>query len=1053
MLNRAQQTAITETLNKSTLVISGAGSGKCVVGDTMIYTDHGMLRIDEIPKFFDVSDTHQCQAAVVSYDTSGNHHHQLTSHWYEIKASPIFRAISCSGYEIAGTPEHPLLTLNTDGDLVYKSLSCLQPGDYIVVSLNNNLWGNYEVNEQEAYLMGLLTGDGCLSQTNGTIGFARGGQYLPDAFTTIVRELYGANCHIGVSRKRDSLSVTYSLHSVDIKKRLAQLGVSMTTAPSKVVPWSIRCTERTGVRAFLQGLFDTESSVSHCQIEYSTASGQLAREVQLLLLNFGIRASRQIKRVKAYPNNRYWRLTISGKALRLFQEHIGYRYELDKQNKLDKACFAKVNSNIEVLPYQQRRLNSILKYFKQQPQWNGFNQTYSTNTCNISLRDYFHKTNCKNPSTSRILSILELINDESQDIDDLRNFANNLFFDKIVSVKEEVVQTVYDFTVPDTHSFVGNGIVNHNTKVLTHRIAHLIQQKNVDPHNIIAVTFTNKAAEEMKSRISGLIGTASNILWVGTFHSICVKILRAHGDKIGVPKNFTIYDTNDSKNVLSEVLKSLVPDSDTDKLKIFSSKISSFKSNMITPQDLYASDNKENFAYAKVYEMYNSEMRRLKALDFDDLLLLTVKLLAHDQSIRSQYQERFKYILADEQQDSNIVQYEMLKLLAGENNNLFVVGDDSQSIYSFRGANINNILNFESDWPDAMVVKLEQNYRSTKNIVAAGNAIIKNNQYQKQKELYTENEQGRLINVHHANTDRDEADFIVREIRKNRYDYNKIAILYRANFQSRVIENALIYARIPYRIIGGLSFYERKEIRDCMAYLRFAHNSDDDMAFKRIFLMQPGLGASTVKTLQNNSRNLNISMYEAFLKYESKNSKNKKSINTLKDLLCAIKSYDHNSISALLKHVWDMTGYQITLQQENTQESHSRLKNINELLKITENYCSLEEFLEKTSLICDQDEITHGNFVKLMTVHASKGLEFPVVFVVGLEEKIFPHINCMGQQEKEEEERRLAYVAITRAEKHLYLSCCASRMTYGSVQHNNPSRFLEEIPKHLTRIV
>jgi len=931
---------------------------------------------------------------------------------------------------------------------------------------------------------------------------------------------------------------------------------------------------------------------------------------------------------------------------------------------------------------------------------------------------------------------------------------------------------VYD-TV-DRSALVLAGAGSGKTQVLISRIGHLIQDKGIKPYNILAVTFTNKAADEMRSRIADLIGRQnSEQIWMGTFHGICVRMLKVHGESIGLPKSFTIYDTADSRSVIKDVLQKEVLQQNSNAVRILSSRISELKNKMITPHMFSQMvEDDEDRLCLKVYEDYTAEMRRLKALDFDDLILFTVLMLTHDEEVRKHYQDRFKYITVDEHQDSNKSQYELIRLLVGEHNNLFLVGDDAQclaadsvlqtrrgpvkvqdlktgdmvqtimhscvswqpvtnisqsafqpvleiktdsghvatlsrqhkmfatlplfdgkyyvylmwrpdkgfrlgitkgglkgvigarahsesprrlwvlrqfqtlaeatyneelwslkwriptlpyfrngrgialkqehidrifdtfgnngnellkdfgysfehpnyipqnttkknssirnvvlymgnqrgscsvafeskrqrvrkqfggldaykkalvfaeklnidrkgdgvieklytrygylnvipadgimpsmqipvivdnevklsevisvtpklpvntfdveiastgiiiadgvlshnSIYAFRGANIQNILNFEHDFPNAMVVKLEQNYRSTRKIVAAGNAIIAHNENQKPKQLYTENNEGHPVFVHTAESDRDEAYFVARRIAKYHRNYKDVAILYRANYQSRAFEDALIKFNIPYRLIGGLSFYERKEVRDSLAYLRIIHNQGDDVAFKRIFLMQPGLGMSTAKVLQRTAIDMNISMFEAAERYIGKNAKIQNSVDRLVDIVRTLRTTRYLTLGDLLQRIWDATGYIRALEQEDTHESRNRIENLQELIKVTEDYRMLDHFLERISLISDVDEMTDGNYVRMMTVHASKGLEFPVVFLTGLEEGTFPHANSMSTDEGREEERRLAYVAVTRAEEYLYLSHCSVRTSYNSSQVVSPSRFLSEIPNSL----
>ena len=615
------------------------------------------------------------------------------------------------------------------------------------------------------------------------------------------------------------------------------------------------------------------------------------------------------------------------------------------------------------------------------------------------------------------------------------------------------------------------GAGSGKTRVLTHRIAYLIGERGVNAWNILAITFTNKAAEEMRQRVDNLVGFGAESVWVSTFHSACVRILRRFIDRLGYENHFTIYDTDDQKTLIKEVCRKVDVDTKVFKERSLLSAISSAKNEMILPDEfeLNAGGDFAKMKIAKVYREYEAQMKANNALDFDDLLVKTVQLLQTQPDVLESYQERFRYIMVDEYQDTNTVQFQLVSLLAGKYKNLCVVGDDDQSIYKFRGANIRNILDFEHEFPDAKVIKLEQNYRSTGNILNAANSVIANNRGRKEKSLWTENGEGELIRLRQFDTAFDEADFIGEDIKsavRQGGSYNDSAVLYRTNAQSRLLEEKFIAMNIPYKIVGGVNFYARREIKDLLAYLKTIDNGRDDVAVRRIInVPKRGIGLTTINRIQESATERGIGFYEALLAPGLIAGVGRSA--TKLDSFAALIEYfktlaEEMSITDLLQEVIEKTGYIESLENEDKEEAKTRKENIDELISKAATYeescqdkdekATLSGFLEEVALVADIDSLDEDQeYVVLMTLHSAKGLEFPRVYLAGMEDGLFPgymSINA-GDREELEEERRLCYVGITRAEQELTLTSARRRMVHGETQYNPMSRFVKEIPREL----
>lgn len=615
------------------------------------------------------------------------------------------------------------------------------------------------------------------------------------------------------------------------------------------------------------------------------------------------------------------------------------------------------------------------------------------------------------------------------------------------------------------------GAGSGKTRVLTHRIAYLIEEKGVNPWNIMAITFTNKAAGEMRERVDKIVGFGAESIWVSTFHSSCVRILRRYIDRLGFDHNFAIYDTDDQKSLMKDICKRLEIDTKVYKERAILAAISSAKDELVSPEE-YQLNTMSDFSKKKIalaYLEYQKELKKNNALDFDDLIVKTVELFQACPDVLDYYQERFRYIMVDEYQDTNTAQFKFVSLLAAKYRNLCVVGDDDQSIYKFRGANIGNILGFEKIFPDAMVIRLEQNYRSTQNILNAANEVIKNNVGRKDKTLWTENQEGEKIHFRQFMNAYEEAEYIVgdisKKVREKDGDYRDFAILYRTNAQSRLFEEKMLMANIPYKLVGGVNFYARKEIKDLLSYLKTVDNARDDLAVRRIInVPKRGIGATTLTRVQDYAVQKDISFYEA-LREASQIPSLGRAAAKVEPFVTFIQTMrskaEYLSPSELLKEIIEETGYVTELQAEGTEEAEARIENIDELITKVVTYeeeneePTLSGFLEEVALVADIDSVDgDDNQVLLMTLHSAKGLEFPYVYLAGMEDGIFPSYMTITADDPTEieEERRLCYVGITRAMRDLTLTCAQQRMIRGETQYNKVSRFIKEIPREMVEL-
>lgn len=612
------------------------------------------------------------------------------------------------------------------------------------------------------------------------------------------------------------------------------------------------------------------------------------------------------------------------------------------------------------------------------------------------------------------------------------------------------------------------GAGSGKTRVLTHRIAYLIEEKEVNPWNILAITFTNKAAGEMRERVDSLVGFGAESIWVSTFHSTCVRILRRYIEHLGYTTSFSIYDSDDQKTLMKQVFKTLDIDTKQYKERSVLGIISSAKDKLISPEEflLNAGQDFRQKKVGEIYREYQNQLKKNNALDFDDLIVKTVELFQNDSQILDYYQERFRYIMVDEYQDTNTAQFKLISLLASKYGNLCVVGDDDQSIYRFRGADIENILSFEQTFPGARVIKLEQNYRSTQNILDAANGVIRHNRGRKEKSLWTANGTGDEILFKQFDDARDEADYIARQIRDSEFSYQDQAVLYRTNAQSRLLEERCIFYNVPYRLVGGVNFYQRKEIKDILAYLKTVANGVDDLSVLRIInVPKRGIGATSMGRVTMFASEHGMSLYSALREARMVPGLGKaveKIGRFISQMECfrAMAQSEEYSIQDLIEAILEETGYEEELKAEGEIEAETRMENIQELINKAAAYeedsqhPSLDEFLEQVALVADIDNVDSSeDRVTLMTLHSAKGLEFPKVYLAGMEDGLFPGMMAVSSDDPTdmEEERRLCYVGITRAKKELVITAVRKRMTHGETRYCKPSRFVEEIPAELLK--
>ncbi|MFN3429629.1 MAG: UvrD-helicase domain-containing protein [Candidatus Sericytochromatia bacterium] len=1119
-LNPMQQRAV-EHVEGPMLLVAGAGSGKCVLPETRIAINGHLVPAEQIWREYGGSEVYDGEGYVSiprrplwvdSFDeASGCFVRKPVQAIYRQSVSEVVRTVRLSdGSTISLTKAHKLF----DGVDWTNELAVGQ-----TVAVPRRLpSGNRHVDRELAEFFGWWIGEGYdrWQQRSRTLDFTMTLGSLDELnhvrnLVDVLERRYSSRVSKKLVRYRaEKQTWSFGFTNQELTRTLFHHGFQPNRrSAEKEVPHGVMNADQEAVRAFLRAYADAEGSihVGRQTLELVSASPLLIKQVDYLLRRFGIwgftrPCVKHATNTEAKRRRTYHRLYISGPSLRVFGEEIGFSLQ-HKHQALQTAIEAHSNPNMDVLPtarllgrlhdqtgISMKRLSGGVDY-------------QSCTVKNLSARTYLGHVkpalmqleqsvgvrfmgNQNAPAFTLGTPQAEAIQVTRRLLDAL--LERDLAYPTIVAIDEfRYDGWVYDLTIADTHNFVAENILCHNTRVITQRIAHLIRAGHAAPDEILAVTFTNKAASEMRDRLEEMLGAGHGAgplfakaytlrgMWVGTFHSICGKILRFEIDRLpGTPyrSNFVIFDDTEQLSVVKSAINTLGLDDKMYTPRAMLAKISHAKSNAIDVGTFHEqARNYQAQNAARIYEYYQKELIRQNALDFDDMLLLTVRLFEGAPEVLKRYQERFRFVMVDEFQDTNQVQYRLVRLLAGSHRNLCVVGDVDQSIYSFRAADFRIILQFQQDYPDAELIKLEENYRSTQTILDAANAVIKNNTERLEKNLWTKNPQGEPITLYPALDERDEAEYVIMEIKKRRAQrpLTDFAVLYRTNAQSRALEEVFMRWGTPYKLVGGVRFYERKEIKDMLSYMRLVYNPADESAFVRVVnTPKRGIGKTTVDRVLRAAQDAEKSTIALLLDPTSViPDLTAKTAGKLVQFARWVDSMhrlvEKLPVPDLMKRLVEESGYQQSLYDENTEEAMGRVENLQELVTVAGEFVetsddpSLGAFLTHLMLLSDLDQAESQDQtverVTLMTLHSAKGLEFPVVFLVGLEEGIFPHKRSLDDPTQLEEERRLAYVGITRAKEQLIVTNASRRMLYGEPQRGIPSRFLKEIPEDLTKTV
>lgn len=1038
-LDNEQEKAVVGEI-KDSLVVANAGSGKCLIKNTIIYTNKGMLQIGYIPNHFEMKND-ECNAQVVSYNTNGERFIKETSHWFNMGESKTIKIQTNSGYSVEGTPEHPVIILNNDGNLEFKQLQNIKKGEYVAISLNNDIWSDNDIiDEDMAYFMAFLVSDGYLDRGN-EISFSNTEDNIIEWYKNFVLNKF--NIVVKSYPRNDKNSMNHYFSELDVKNKLKKLGVKMVLSNEKEIPYSVLQSSKKVVVSFLQGLFDLESNVNKSNIELTSASKELIRQLQIVLLNFGIRSSWSIKKVKGYEQD-YYRLSISGLALRKFQKEIGYKLNLTYKQKLEEICLKDTNTNVEVFPNQSERLKRIRKnHFVGHDFWDGHRQAF---VGKANIRDYF--LNNRNPSTNKLKEILSYTT-QDEDTIYLNNISDNLIFEPI-DIIEEGKEVVYDFTVPDTHSFVSNGIISHNTRVLTHRVAYYILN---GIKKIMLLTFTNKASEEMLERVKKLIGDNQDCeILGGTFHHVANIFLRKYSKVVGFENNFNILTPDDALSLIKKLRASVIAefseqfqdDFPSEKI-IFSIYSTAFNKNMTIIDYInsceYGFSEETVEIIKRILFMYKQQRQEMNLMDFDDLLKYFYLLLKQKPQIRERISDEFPYILVDEYQDINWIQNEIIELLNEKYHYLFVVGDVNQSIYRFRGSEPSFIQNFEKNHPGCNVYFVRYNYRSHPEILALAEDSINNNDNMYQTKILPFKDKFRLPSVIETENDYTQIEYICNKIREyKRYGipYKEMAILIRTNFMTRYLEMTLTRNRIPYKILCGTSFFEREHIKDMLSFFKYLGNPKDTISLTRMIGLFKGLGDAKLKIIFESIDNNDLFTFNGNLKNKNATA----SFEKILEILTTIKS--KNGVFEQIEYLYNEFYKEYLFRKfENAIDREMDIMSLFESAKI---YKDLTSFLSEVILdnVATEENADKEDVLIITTVHKAKGLEWDAVFLPYLNEEMFPSYRSVTNADIEEE-RRLFYVAVTRARKMLDII---------HIQRNNngerkPSMFIKELNKKL----
>ena len=996
-LNEQQKKAILTSLNASTLLIASAGSGKALKNGSLVQTPNGPLPIEQLKVGDQVFDTLGGVTEVLGVFPQGE------KEVWEVEFSDG-TIIECCGEHLwaymsrtqhrKNNNEYNVATTEELSKMEIKRKRKDGCYDHLIyIPMTKPVAYKEKDLPLHPYLMGAFIGDGYTS---------RNVVYFSNPEEDVIYKIKSYLNELGydLSKKKYS-KCDYSVVMINKKSNASfchiidQVGLLHKRSYEKFIPESYLYGSVHQRLELLRGLIDTDGECLGSYYQYATTSEILAKQVKELAQSLGFTAT-------------------------IRQRNTSYSYKGEK-----KA--GRTSYRITIKP--SRDIPKLHTSIKHEKRW------YPTK---IYARRYIAR---------------------------------------IQKTERTAPMTCIQVSAPNALFLTNDYVVTHNTRVLTHRIAYLIKEKNINPYHILAITFTNKAAKEMKERLFHLIGEDTKHLTLGTFHKICVQMLKKFGEHIGISSNFSIADPNDQTKLLTNALKELgIVDNKSD-IHLYKQKISLAKNKGYTPEKYLASlPSDASFVERQtyhVYEKYQQELKSKNMLDFDDLLMYAVKLLQTSEEARRYYQNRYKYIMVDEHQDTNDIQYEWLRIIGAkdlalipEPNNMMFIGDDKQSIYAFRGSNVGLILNFKNDFPEGEIASLSQNYRSTQTIVEAGNAVIEYNKNQMKLKAFTANEIGDPILIYEADTQDEEFEYVAKKIKRQiqqGVEPKQIAILYRTNMVAKQMEQHLLRQNVPYEIVGSISFFDKAEIKDTIAYLKVASNPFDDIAMERILSITEHIGKSTITKLKNLAKEQNIALSQTLKQYEPNRKNTKEAIDQLRQSLQEIyyianiakKKQTPNAISSMIEVVWKRTKYK---EQFDPEKDQSKLWHLDQLLNIAKSYeeeCpqpTLDDFLVNMVLSPENEEDeSKKNLVRLMTVHASKGLEFDYVYLVAMNEGIFPHVNCIGDEDAEEEERRLAYVAITRAKKKLRISYANSVQTWYGAPHISakPSRFLNEIPEQL----
>lgn len=996
-LNEQQKQAILTSLNTSTLLIASAGSGKALKNGSLVQTPNGPIPIEQLKVGDQVFDTLGGVAEVLGVFPQGE------KEVWEVEFSDG-TIIECCGEHLWAymsnsqrRKDNDEYNVATTEELSKMEMRTKRKDGYynhlIYVPMTKPVAYKEKDLPLHPYLMGAFIGDGYSSRN--TVYFSNPEEDVVSKIRSHLNEI-GYNLSKKTSSLCDYLVIMVERKSnCSFHRIIDQLGLLNKRSYEKFIPEPYLYGSVHQRLELLRGMIDTDGECLGSLYQYTTTSEILAKQVKELAQSLGFTAI-------------------------IRQRNTHYRYKGEKKQ-------GRISYRITIKPSKDiPKLHTSLKHEK---------------------RWYPSKVYARR------------------------------YITRIQKTERTAPMTCIQVSAPNALFLTNDYVVTHNTRVLTHRIAYLIKEKNINPYHILAITFTNKAAKEMKERLLHLIGEDTKHLTLGTFHKICVQMLKKFGEHIGISSNFSIADPNDQTKLLTHALKALgVVDNKSD-IHLYKQKISLAKNKGYTPEQYLASlPSDASFVERQtyhVYEKYQQELKSKNMLDFDDLLMYAVKLLQTSEEARRYYQNRYKYIMVDEHQDTNDIQYEWLRIIGARDlaliskpNNMMFIGDDKQSIYAFRGSNVGLILNFKNDFPEGEIASLSQNYRSTQTIVEAGNAVIEYNKNQMKLKAFTANEIGDPILVYEADTQDEEFEHVAKKIKRKiqqGVEPKQIAILYRTNMVAKQMEQHLLRQNVPYEIVGSLSFFDKAEIKDTIAYLKVASNPFDDIAMERILSITDHVGKSTIAKLKNIAKEQNIALSQTLKQYEPSRKNTKEAIDHLRQLLQEIyyianiakKKQTRNAITSMIEVVWQRTKYK---EQFDPEKDRSKLWNLEQLLNIAKSYeeenaqPTLDDFLVNMVLSPENEEDENKkNLVRLMTVHASKGLEFDYVYLVAMNEGIFPHVNCIGDEHAEEEERRLAYVAITRAKNKLHISYANSVQTwYGSLYTSaKPSRFLNEIPEQL----